>query len=119
LFENMVSIDNEQPFDLGYALGASEGGGSSGDLEALGALCDWSAMVDSGSALVVTIRNLHPTYDMLCTLEWCYASGTFISEYPFTIEHGEGEVSWHSGMEEGVVASGYRANITNIRWVKA
>ena len=120
LFERIVDVDTVQPFDLGYELGTAEGGDSSEDLEALGALCDWSTMVDSTSSLVVTIRNLHPTYNMLCTLEWCYAAGgSLISEYPFTIECGEGEVSWSSGIEEGVGGSGYKANITNIRWVKA
>ena len=43
---------------------------SSGDIEALGALCDWQLTTDSGSVPTVTILNYHPSYYLHCDIEF-------------------------------------------------
>ena len=58
-------------------ISVSGGGGSSEDLEALGALCDWSIMTNSESIPTIYIYNYHPTYYMHC----CLMTG--IGDIPF------------------------------------
>jgi hypothetical protein len=61
-------FDNGSYSGTAYDLGVSVG--SSGGLEALGALCDWQFMIDSGSSPVLTIWNYHPSYYMFCYIEY-------------------------------------------------
>lgn len=63
-----VNFDAVDIYDEGYDAGfiAGRNGGSSEDLEALGALCDWQITTDSASMPILTICNYHPTYYLHC-----------------------------------------------------
>ena len=52
-------------FDHAYDIG---GAAQSGDLEALGVLCDWQITTDSDSCPLLTIINHHPSYYLHCTV---------------------------------------------------
>ena len=54
--------------NIGYDEGYTHGAAQSGDLEALGALCDWQITTDSDSCPLLTIINHHPSYYLHCTV---------------------------------------------------
>lgn len=79
--------------------------------EALEVLCDWSTMLDSASALVVIVRNLHPSYYLECSVE-VYSDGGYDDTYDFVIEPDEGEISFHSQTP----ASDTIIRVCDLRW---
>lgn len=110
-----MTFDAVDAYDTGYEHGLAEAS------DALEALCDWSAMVDSNSVMLVTIRNLHPTYRMTCTLDfYWYDSETeeyhFHSSYDLEISNDD-EIVWNSFDEADASSKSYLANINNIRWI--
>ena len=60
--ETIVNVDVTEVYEAGLTAGS----GSSEDLEALGALCDWMVTTDSTSIATVTVCNYHPTYYLHC-----------------------------------------------------
>lgn len=99
-------------YDLGYEVGASQ---SSGDLEALGALCDWNVVVDSNSSPVITIYNLHPSYTLLCEIEAIDGAGD-VYNYEISVAPDD-SISWSLWEEEGVSGSGMGTTVSSVRWV--
>lgn len=63
-----IAEGQQKIYDAGVKVGKAEGGGSSTDLEALGALCDWSMVSNSESEPMVTIMNHHPSYYLICDI---------------------------------------------------
>ena len=64
---SVVLSPNVDPiYDAGFEAGLAEGGGSSEDFEALGALCDWDITTNEQSIPIVTICNYHPSYFLHC-----------------------------------------------------
>ena len=62
--------DEYTPYDVGYAVGYEDGqSSSSGDLEALGALCEWQITTDSDSWVTVNIFNYHPSFYLHCEVQ--------------------------------------------------
>lgn len=63
-----IAEGQQKIYDAGVRAGKAEGGGSSTDLEALGALCDWSMVSNSESQPMMTIMNYHPSYYLICDI---------------------------------------------------
>lgn len=95
-----------------------------GNIEALGALCDWDIMTNESSHPVITIYNRHPTYYLKCTL---YNDNDTPAIYDDgngdVIEDGEIIVSpddWATFIIEEAFVDGYNSQvyIRDVRWTK-
>ena len=92
-------------YDKGYAEG---GGGSSEDLEALGVLCDWQILGDTGNSdSMVYIFNYHPSYYLRCNI--FYPSGNVMSA---VVAPNSGE----SVFVQETIASWDTIEIQDVRW---
>ena len=92
----------------------------SNDLEALGALCDWTVMTDGSSYPVVCIYNRHPTYYLKCemyddnggVLEWDDGNGN-VSGDTITVSPDDCATFY---IDEPL--SGNMVYIDNVRWTR-
>lgn len=101
----------ESAFDISYDLGYQDGAENS--LPALGVLCDWNVVVDSGSQPIVTIINYHPFYYLVCDVYYGDLSQTDWCIYPDdsdSIHWGDYEPGFGMQGGEGVF-------IENVRWL--
>ncbi len=91
------------------ALQNKASGGTSEDLEALGALCDWQVVTDSESYPIVNIWNMHPSYYLHCTI--------FFDGETFELVVPPDDVGSISLEEYGVAFSRVgEIDIQNVRW---
>ena len=99
----------QEGFDDGYDRGYAEGGGgSSADLEALGVLCDWQILGDTGNSdSMVYIFNYHPSYYLRCNI--FYPSGNVMSA---VVAPNSGE----SVFVQETIASWDTIEIQDVRW---
>lgn len=106
----------ETAFGRGYNVGREEG--VSQGLEALGALCDWSVMVDSYSYPIIDIGNLHPSYKLECTIsvQLSGVDGWYELAYDIIVPPYD-SISWSLTEEEGEGIGAFQvAEVMNVRW---
>ena len=112
LYNLFVEIADNATWDmdvymLGYDIGFIEG------LPALGTLCDWTAMVDSFSSLVMTFVNYHPFCTMECDIY-------FDGDYDTIIVPPNDSASYNWMEDMGSVNFGrsdMSFGVENVRWV--
>lgn len=97
-------------YQTGYVNGKAASGG---DLEALGALCEWEIIVDSDSCLTIYVINYHPTYYLHCVY---ISSNPYLSEQKIVVPPQSGQTAV---FEQDQVYSGEGNQITNVRWKKS
>lgn len=114
LYDN--SEYEEDAFGRGWNVGWNEG--TSNGLEALGALCDWSVMVDSYSYPIIDICNLHPSYKLECTISVQLGGqdGWYELTYDIIVPPYD-SISWSLTEEEGDGIGAFQvAEVMNVRW---
>lgn len=94
--------------------------GSGTDLEALGALCDWQIMTDSNSLPLVSIRNYHPSYYLLCELWdsnhnpwWDYDDDSDLVDGEVVIPPGTSKTFYR----DDSFGATQLIHVDNVRWV--
>lgn len=64
---SLYTRENGEWVEVAYEMGSGES--SSEDLEALGALCDWEVIINSGGPSLLAISNYHPSYYLHCRID--------------------------------------------------